>query len=181
MWIVTTNELYHYGMPKRSGRYPFGSGERPFQSLSKSTRNRYQNDDGSLTDAGKAAKEKYINTNAFKKTRNTYYQNLKGDINDVTDVGNEAVKTGKSVLRLYDHLTKKEYALDLSNMSDQELQKAINRMNLEQNYTRLISNQKTTSKGRQVVEDILDVTGDVVTVGGSIAAMALAINKIRGA
>ncbi len=25
------NELYHYGMPKRSGRYPYGSGDRPYQ------------------------------------------------------------------------------------------------------------------------------------------------------
>lgn len=25
------NELYHYGMPRRSGRYPWGSGENPFQ------------------------------------------------------------------------------------------------------------------------------------------------------
>lgn len=28
------NELYHYGMPRRSGRYKWGSGERPFQGLS---------------------------------------------------------------------------------------------------------------------------------------------------
>lgn len=26
-------ELYHYGVPRKSGRYPFGSGERPFQGL----------------------------------------------------------------------------------------------------------------------------------------------------
>lgn len=26
-----TDELYHYGMPKRSGRYPWGSGENPYQ------------------------------------------------------------------------------------------------------------------------------------------------------
>lgn len=26
------NELYHYGIPRRSGRYPWGSGDRPFQS-----------------------------------------------------------------------------------------------------------------------------------------------------
>lgn len=26
------NEIYHYGMPRRSGRYPWGSGKRPFQS-----------------------------------------------------------------------------------------------------------------------------------------------------
>lgn len=25
------NELFHYGMPKRSGRYPYGSGDRPYQ------------------------------------------------------------------------------------------------------------------------------------------------------
>lgn len=25
------NEIYHYGMPHRSGRYPYGSGERPYQ------------------------------------------------------------------------------------------------------------------------------------------------------
>lgn len=27
------NEIYHYGIPHRSGRYPCGSGERPHQSL----------------------------------------------------------------------------------------------------------------------------------------------------
>lgn len=26
------NELLHYGMPRRSGRYPYGSGDRPYQS-----------------------------------------------------------------------------------------------------------------------------------------------------
>lgn len=28
---VKMNELYHYGIPRRSGRYPWGSGERPYQ------------------------------------------------------------------------------------------------------------------------------------------------------
>lgn len=32
MYYVDENdELYHYGMPRRSGRYPWGSGEDPFQ------------------------------------------------------------------------------------------------------------------------------------------------------
>lgn len=26
-------EFYHYGIPRKSGRYPFGSGDRPFQGL----------------------------------------------------------------------------------------------------------------------------------------------------
>lgn len=29
--IRHSTELYHYGMPRRSGRYPWGSGERPYQ------------------------------------------------------------------------------------------------------------------------------------------------------
>lgn len=29
------NELYHYGIPRRSGRYPYGSGDRPYQRQEK--------------------------------------------------------------------------------------------------------------------------------------------------
>ncbi len=29
--MTSVNELYHYGIPMRSGRYPYGSGGRPFQ------------------------------------------------------------------------------------------------------------------------------------------------------
>ena len=29
--ISYQNELYHYGTPRHSGRYPWGSGERPYQ------------------------------------------------------------------------------------------------------------------------------------------------------
>ena len=29
--IKMTNELYHYGTPRHSGRYPYGSGARPYQ------------------------------------------------------------------------------------------------------------------------------------------------------
>ena len=28
---ITEDELQHYGMPKRSGRYPWGSGDDPYQ------------------------------------------------------------------------------------------------------------------------------------------------------
>lgn len=31
------DEIFHYGMPRRSGRYPWGSGERPHQRLERKT------------------------------------------------------------------------------------------------------------------------------------------------
>lgn len=30
---VRPNEIYHYGIKRKSGRYPWGSGKRPFQDL----------------------------------------------------------------------------------------------------------------------------------------------------
>lgn len=35
MFYMSNGELYHYGMPGRSGRYEWGTGERPYQRLEK--------------------------------------------------------------------------------------------------------------------------------------------------
>lgn len=37
MWVYNNlfGELYHYGIPRRSGRYPWGSGDDPYQSISR--------------------------------------------------------------------------------------------------------------------------------------------------
>ena len=34
--ITYDDELYHFGIPRRSGRYPWGSGDRPYQGMSRS-------------------------------------------------------------------------------------------------------------------------------------------------
>lgn len=47
IYIKVNNELYHYGMPRRSGRYPWGSGDRP-----------YQGDEGYISTHRKKAAEK---------------------------------------------------------------------------------------------------------------------------
>lgn len=38
MYVVCTpkSEIYHFGIKKRSGRYPYGSGERPYQDRKRS-------------------------------------------------------------------------------------------------------------------------------------------------
>lgn len=37
-----SNEIYHYGIKRRSGRYPWGSGERPYQGMSSSALSVYK-------------------------------------------------------------------------------------------------------------------------------------------
>ena len=35
---VYSDELYHYGVPRKSGRYPYGSGKEPYQDNPKKRR-----------------------------------------------------------------------------------------------------------------------------------------------
>ena len=41
---IRSNEIYHYGIKRRSGRYPYGSGMRPYQDREKKIKklNKYQ-------------------------------------------------------------------------------------------------------------------------------------------
>lgn len=68
--------------------------------------------------------------------------------------------------------------IDISSMSNRELNEAINRWNLEQNYTRMY-NQRNVSKGRSYINRTLDVAGDVLTLGGSALSIALAIKYLN--
>lgn len=82
---MTDNELYHYGTPRHSGRYPYGSGSRPFQGnpemykkykeLSKDI-----DQNGRLTESGKKKFidfDNYVNTNVY--TNNKRYLNREID------------------------------------------------------------------------------------------------------
>ena len=78
--------LAHYGLPRRSGRYKWGSGKEPYQSLRV---RRYQNSDGSLTKAG-AKRYQYQRT-----------------LNDLDKKGTKTVaKYMKTEHRIYNDITK---------------------------------------------------------------------------
>ena len=65
---------------------------------------------------------------------------------------------------------------DLSQMSDQELRDRINRMQLEENYSRL-KNSRETSRGSAFVDKALDIVGDTALLAGSIASIILLFKK----
>lgn len=106
------NYLEHYGIPRRSGRYPWGSGSRPFQGDSAAAKS-----SGKAGSSGKSGK-----TGLFKK--------------------------GKTKTRSSEE--------DLSEISSEELQKKINRIQLEKQYRDLTTKPKTVSKGRQILNSILE-------------------------
>ena len=109
---MNDNYLEHIGMPRRSGRYPWGAGKRPFQgdsAAAKSSR--------SSKSSGKSGK-----TGFFKK-------------------GKTKTKSSEE---------------DLSEISSEELQKKISRIQLEKQYRDLTTKPKTVSKGREVLNSILE-------------------------
>lgn len=67
---------------------------------------------------------------------------------------------------------------DLSKISDSELREKVNRMNLEQQYSRLSGDK--TSKGETYVSNALSIAGGVLAAGASAVTIVLAIKTLKG-
>ena len=96
----------------------------------------------------------------------------------IADNSSNIVNSAKSIRRR--KKAKNAEKLDLSNMSDKELQNKINRYNLEKQYRTIYSNSNSISKGAKRVDEVLDVVGDGLAITSSALAIALAINRLRG-
>lgn len=152
---------------------------------------RYQNKDGTLTEAGKKRYSRDIQENKSKKkdsridTSNPDPRRWARE--DLERTGRVIDATSKIVRQAQDverstvpKSTKKR--LDLSNMTDKELQDRINREMLERRYNDLFAPEETptVSKGRTTARDILETAGTVLGVAGSAVSLALAIGQLRG-
>lgn len=129
--------LEHYGIPRRSGRYPWGSGSRPFQGDSAAAKS-----SGSTKSSGKSEK-----TGLFKK-------------------GKTKTKSSEE---------------DLSEISSEELQKKINRIQLEKQYRDLTTKPKTVSKGRQILNSILESSSKNIGTQLATYLMGNMVNSVAKA
>lgn len=183
--------LMHEGKPRRSGRYPWGSGERPFQSLKIGTR-KYQNKDGSLTPAGEKRYKQEQHKNSLQKQKNQLSEEGVRDVSrwvredmekkqQILRISSDAVRKLREIEKETSPKPKKE-RMDLSKMTDQELRQRINRELAERQYNDLFGEETkpVISKGRQYLRSTLDVAGDVLAVGSSALAIALAIKTLKG-
>lgn len=161
---------------------------------------RYQNKDGSLTDAGRKryardAKEKEFDK--YDEATGKYYKESKK--NGRTDLSADAHRYAKEdterTKRLVDsgrnlsgdlkrtvdtsNRNRKVQQMDLSNMSDKEMRDQINRAMLERQYDDMF-NPKKESKGREYVSRTLENAGNVLAITSSALGIALAIKELRG-
>ena len=134
---MNDNYLEHYGIPRRSGRYPWGSGSRPFQGDSSAGKS-----SGKTKTSGKSGK-----TGLFKKGK---------------------TKTESS-------------EEDISKISSEDLQKKINRIQLEKQYRDLTTKPKTVSKGRQILNSILESSSKNIGTQLATYLMGNMVNSVAKA
>ena len=176
---VYGNELYHYGIPRKSGRYPYGSGKEPYQDNPKKRR---LNKDESAPKAQPSSKGS-TQKSSSKKPESIWakHRRLQAEKRDAEI--KEAKR--KAAVQAEEERKKKEATKPASQkakeMSDEELIRAINRLRLEQTYMSMVnpSNQQsqqqqsqkiktTVSKGKQLIDKMKSGSKDIADLSQNI-------------
>lgn len=161
---------------------------------------RYQNKDGTLTNAGQKrysrdAREKgYKNYDAdsgvyYKTNKKGKRSELEADTSRYSREDMQRTKrltdAGSGMVRELNNINNSKIKniprtkMDLSNMTDQELREKINRANLERQYNDLY-NAPQVPKGREYAGKILENAGSALAVTSSALGVALAIKELSG-
>lgn len=131
---------------------------------------RFQKKDGSLTNVGR---KRYA------------YDDIK-DVKKSLDKAGEAVNSAKTISgnigrvaqRKFDDAYNKNIQKSLTEMSDAELKHIVNRLNMEENYTRVMQS-RAPKLGKNKVDEILDYAGTGMAIASSALAIMLAIKELK--
>lgn len=169
---VYGDELYHYGVPRKSGRYPYGSGKEPYQDNPKKRR---LNKDESAPKATSRRPE-----SIWAKHRRLQAEKRDAEIREAKR---------KAAVQAEEERKKEEAAKPPSQkakeMSDEELVRAINRLRLEQTYMSMLnpSNQQsqqqqaqqqaqkikaTVDKGKRLIDKMKSGSKDIADLSQNI-------------
>lgn len=169
---VYGDELYHYGVPRKSGRYPYGSGKEPYQDNPKKRR---LNKDESAPKATSRRPE-----SIWAKHRRLQAEKRDAEIREAKR---------KAAVWAEEERKKEEAAKPPSQkakeMSDEELVRAINRLRLEQTYMSMLnpSNQQsqqqqaqqqaqkikaTVDKGKRLIDKMKSGSKDIADLSQNI-------------
>lgn len=150
---------------------------------------RYQNEDGTLTELGEKRYQRVLADNNRKKKENRIKEEYLKDpeewVRDDIRTIQEAVRGGITVSNAARDLadrTKifdKPQRRDFSGISDDELRRRINRINMERQYSELTAQPSTLSRGRETFDRVMEITGSVLGVTAAGLGIALSINKLR--
>ncbi len=103
------------------------------------------------------------------------YQSMNAGFNSASQAARSAASVSDRVSGRKRRKTMQ--AIDTSKISDQELQKRINRLNMERNYKSLMT--EDLSEGRSRVSSTLFILGDTLAIASSVAGIAVAVKQLK--
>lgn len=122
---------------------------------------RFQNTDGSLTAEGK------------KRYSVSDYQQAIDKTKTAGKIVNEAKTLNNTIKKVNDPAAERRIRKSVAEMSDIELQKRVQRLNMEDNYTRMMLHRENLERGRTFVDKALDVSA--IAVQGTVASLTIAL------
>lgn len=135
--------------------------------------------------AKKHMQPKDINTVAEKNREFAIRQQYAKNHPSEAEVAQKALNSSKESLNNFskmisDHAKDRPTyeRMDLTDMTNDDLQKAITRENLEINYSKLFNKKEQLTSGEKKVKDILDSVGAIIGVTGTALAIALTIKQL---
>lgn len=117
---------------------------------------------------------------------NKIYKTTKGDKDPKGKLASQAIdgvsRTARAAKKIDNAVGNKSHTkktrMKLESMSDSDLAKSVERLDLERQYSRLQKNK--IDSGKVHVSEVLDIAGDVIGIGASAVAIAVGIQKLRG-
>lgn len=155
---------------------------------------RFQNPDGSLTAAGKRrlsqGKDNKVRINedgsVHEGDRGKAYSRIHTEtandyqnVGSIANQGSQMARSGKNIADQSANRARQKAMsqIDVSQMTDKELQAAINRMNLERSYKSLST--ESIGSGRRYAGEVLQTAGEVLAIGASAASILVAIHQLK--
>lgn len=169
---VYGDELYHYGVPRKSGRYPYGSGKEPYQDNPKKRRlNKDESAPKAISKRPESIWAKHRRLQAEK--RNAELREAKREASAQAEEKRKKEEAAKPPSQ------------KAKEMSDEELVRAINRLRLEQTYMSMLnpSNQQsqqqqaqqqaqkikaTVDKGKRLIDKMKSGSKDIADLSQNI-------------
>lgn len=147
-------------------------------------RRRYQNKDGSLTPAGK---QRYGSAENFDRQYDAQQKATLNAAKKAVDGSRELARSSRErenersrkQQRIADKAVEEAVREKARKMSDQELREAVNRLNMEENYTRMMQNRERIDLGESKSAKFMDYSMKALTVTSTALSIALAIKELK--
>ena len=152
-FFPNSNELYHWGIKGQKWGI-----------------RRYQNPDGTLTKEGKA-RYRVNSVGEYRKRQLDSGKSIAESSSSITNKAAEMVRKSRNRIA-----SKPDESV--RSMSDEELRKRINRIQMERQYSLLTSSEKVSGKDKAI--EILETTGSIIGIVGGTLGIAATIKNLMG-